>query len=266
MSHESKKKTKETPRKPAPVKVTDSDRWTKIRAKLPAPSLETKGERKDAPRELYAPLLRAIFPGDIRLRLKLHYGILIASNSASSKYFLFMGGAATLTVASVVSSGSEFTSLSNVFDECFVHSVKIQFQPHNVSSNGGFNSGSAFNVNTAAATIFGLQHNSAQYADGSSLWINACAGPHRVVNLGKPFTFTWHNIEKFDPHGPMGDQTTGGSTQSWLEMSNVSAKQGGTIGMGSPIVTGTAANNVYGLNMQFGYAVCSSDVSFRARY
>lgn len=195
-------------------------------------------------------------------------GQLIA-NSGLGKYLQFYSASSTLLWNSV-SSAAEFTTLDVLFDEFFIHSVCIHYIPHNrYSSNTSAStsaSGSPGDLNTCAAMCSCLMHNAAAYTDNSSAFANmSVARSHKLVDLGTRFNFRVPNIERFDPDGPIGDQTTATSTMGWCQIS-ASAKYGGTFQVSTPVPTAmTAAANTILASGVFGDLLVEFDISWRAR-
>jgi len=201
-------------------------------------------------------------------RFKLVTGSQVMSNSANAKYIQFLYGAGPSFTFSQISAAGEFSSLDQLFDEFFIHSVKVKYIPRNKFAGQyiGAVATTPVNVESCAATIFYLPHNAATFADSSALWYTAQNTFHsKLVDLGSPWTFNMPNPERFDLRGPLGDQTTAQSTMSWCQFS-ASAKYGGFASIVTPLPTAAAASQTaFVVNGTWGDAIYTFDVSVRAR-
>jgi hypothetical protein len=202
----------------------------------------------------------------LMVRVKLYLGAVATYNSTAAKYKVLLAGAAPLNIATIVSTGSEFASFNNLFDECFVHKVTAVFEPRN-KYGGGYVSVTSTNLETGLGVIYGNQHSANDYTDGSSTWVNAAASREaKVVNSAEKFEFTWTNIEKFDPKGPGSDQSSNINAQGWMECGRVSTNYGGAIGMAMAAVTAAVSAPGAFLNgTTFADVLFVSECSFRAR-
>jgi len=197
-------------------------------------------------------------------RTQLHYGGTVASNSSAGKYIQFIGGATTFA-PNTVSSAGEWTSFNSVFEEFFIHSMKIQYQPNNQFLQGYVN-GTSTNVQTSLAVISAYQHDQPTPSDAAQAYYQFMnASQTKVWNTGRPMSFTWRNIEKFDKNGPVGDATTATHTQTWMNMGDV-AKYGGYIIFATVYPTSASPSaGAYGQSVTWGDFVASYDISFRYR-
>jgi hypothetical protein len=187
----------------------------------------------------------------------------VYTNSSTGKYGLYFSGGQTWGVNNV-GNAAEFASLDAVFDEFFVHSMKVSFRPVNAVAGALINT-TATNLQTFPLTIYGLQHSAGNYGDSSSAHAAAMSAlQHKWVTSGEPFKFTWKNVEKFGWKEPLGDQTTASSTQTWC-MNLASSKYGGFIAAYSPFVTGTVSSTVLGTSVPLGVAIFQYHVAMRAR-
>jgi len=231
--------------------------------------VETKSEPPAALKNLLRDLLapRSGRSGMMyRGRISLN-GAIIA-NSGLGKYLQFWS-ASTSLLWNAVSTAAEFTTLDVLFDEFFIHSVHIRYYPRNVyqgNSASASSSGSPGDLNTCAAMCSCLMHNASAYTDNSSAFQNmSVARSHKLVHLGQRFSWRIKNIERFDPNGPLGDQTTATSTMSWCQIS-AAAKYGGLIQIATPVATAaSAAVTTLLASGQFGDFLMTFDISWRAR-
>jgi len=229
-----------------------------------------KSQAQDALKNLLRDLL-APRPGrrGFMYRGKIALAGQIIANSGLGKYLQFWSASSTLLWSSV-SSAAEFTTLDVLFDEFFIHSVRIHYIPHNRGSSNtsasSSSSGSPGDLNTCAAICSCLYHNAAPYGDTSGAFANmSVARTHKLVDLGTRFNFHCPNIERFDPSGPIGDQSTATSTMGWCQISAV-AKYGGTIQISTPVATANAAaTNTILAGGVFGDTLVEFDISWRAR-
>lgn len=229
---------------------------------------ELVDEKEDAPMKIK---LGALLTGlgtsrrGFYYRTKLHYQMNVQSNSAAGKYLLQLGGTNGAYLVNNVSNGGEWTSFNSVFEECFIHQMTVQFQPFNQFLGNYVNSTST-NIQTSGATIAAYQHNQGAATDAMATFYQLLNSQQsRHVNLGRPFSFSWRNIEKFSKDGPVGDATTAQNTQSWINMTDIS-KYGGYIVACLPLATNaTPAALNFGQNVYFGIATVSWDISFRYR-
>jgi len=222
---------------------------------------------------LKAILTRALVGGGTikmpRLRLYLYLGVGMSVNSVAGKYKQVINGLADYGISNV-SNSAEWASLGAIFDEFFVHSMTLNYHPINKYSASTTASttaaGSPGFINTLGCVIYGLQHNQQVYTDSSTCATAAMSSAlSRWVNLGDSFRFKWKNVERFDPDGTLGDQTTADSTQAWCSM-NAAPKYGGTVGFATFDASGASAGIGALLeNGQFGQAMLQWDISFRVR-
>lgn len=170
-----------------------------------------------------------------------------------------------------VGNASEFSVLDQLFDEFFIRSAALVYKPHNkysanseAASTGG--AGSPGAINTCAGTIVFLPHNSAVYANSSTAWVAMrSAEQSKVIDMGSPFTLVARNTEKFSWDGPLGDQTTSGTTMAWGNIAKV-AQYGGLFQTATAIPTAAAPGaTALTESGQFGDWLLEFDIAFRAR-
>lgn len=201
-------------------------------------------------------------------RTKLCYGSQIQVNSSPGKYKQFAtSSSVNMLWGGNLASTTEFGSLDQIFDEVFIHSVKIAFRSRNKYSGLYQVTGTAQDLATILAVIYFLPNNAADYADTTSTYISAAtAGQHKVVNLAENFVFHAFNPTRFDKAGMIGDQTTAQSTMGWCQFSSVGAKYGGFFGVSTPAQSGAAIGIPSLLeNAVFGDYVAYFDISVRSR-
>jgi hypothetical protein len=166
-----------------------------------------------------------------------------------------------------IASVYEWSSLAALFDECFVHSMIIKFQPFNITGVGpSLGGGAALVTVTGASTLAqGIQNCGmiiAGYfsATGSvSTAAGMTANPnHRIVHSAKAFTYSWRNNVRFDPHGISLDPLTSVGWNGWVFVASV-GEMGGFVQMRGINDVVLAAAAVLG-TFELMY-----DVSFRAR-
>jgi len=142
-----------------------------------------------------------------------------------------------------VSAYQEFSQLDSLYDETFIHYIEFHYIPRNSYQTAAYatQDGDFKNAGTCAATIAGLSHNATPYGDALSAWASMAAQTqHKIVDLGKRWTFRHTNIEKFAWDTPLGDQTTVVSTQGWCQNSLVGTNYGGFVQLATALNTGAA--------------------------
>jgi len=206
----------------------------------------------------------------LHYRNKIYQGCQIVVNSAAAKYLQFINGSSTKITWNQVGSASEFTSLDAIFDEFYIRSVTLRYIPRNhysaQSTASSSATGSPGDLNTCAATLVGLPHNGAAYADSSTAWVIMLAAQHKkFVDMGAPWIYKFANPEKFAWDGPLGDMATSNSTMMWCQNSNTSA-YGGLFQLATPAASGAAIGIGTLLeNGIFGDLIIEYDVCWRAR-
>jgi len=197
-------------------------------------------------------------------RTRLHYAVPLSTNSAAGKYLLFLNGGVQLQV-NLVSSGGEWTSFNSIFEEFFVHGMRMSYQPNNMNLPNYIDATST-NIQTCVMTVAGYQHSQGAPTDAAATFYQLLnASQSASKHLGKPWRFSWTNIEKFDKNGPVGDATTATHTQTWLNVGDVS-KYGGYVSASSYFATNAAASaSTFLVNKNFGVLQLEWDVSFRYR-
>lgn len=166
-------------------------------------------------------------------------------------------GAINVTVQNTgVTASTEWTSISTVFDEFFIHSMSLKYIPINqfLSPTGvtftAPMTGSLFCVNN--------YHAAPVYTTASSLVNNIT---HKMVGSGTPWTYTWTNNEKASG-GVVTNPSTSVplATQSWCltPTSNASLYLGHVQIMTANPLSGA-------LTVPIGEITIVWDITFRAR-
>jgi len=206
-------------------------------------------------------------PGGLQVRIKLALGSFIQTNSGLGKYQAFAyAGNKNLTFYNIAAA-AEFTSLDVLFDEVFIHSVRIVAKPRNKYSGTYVNGTNPTFASSGLATVYFLPHNSPDYADSSSAYFNAAvAAQHKIVSLAENWTFTARNPTRFSRGADIGDQTTSNSSMGWMQFGSVGTKYGGFIGVMLPLATAVSGTaSLYPESTFLADYVAYYDLSVRAR-
>jgi len=171
----------------------------------------------------------------------------------------------SITVGSLTSS-AEWTSIDALFDEVFVHSVEISYQPRNSGGGGASSAGVAGQLTNAApadTTACGvmsvsLYSGTGAYANANAFVANPTTRHHMST---RPWSHTWINNVKFDPNGLSLADVTGVSWQGWMRV-NSAANLGGMVQFRATgdTVIGDGTHSV-----TLGDFIVRWHVSFRAR-
>jgi len=198
-------------------------------------------DRGDAVKKLLIPMIpSARKPGGLQVRLRLANSGILSYNSAAVKYKQFLNGGVQQFFGGV-SSAAEFSSLDVLFDEVFIHSMHYVVKARNKYSGVYPAQGTATDYGAGMAVMYFLPNGAGDYTDNSGLVQNAaCSRQHKIVNLGEDWTFTAKNPTKFDPAGPIGDQSSTNSAMGWCLFSLVNSKYGGFCAIGTPVQTGAS--------------------------
>ncbi len=178
--------------------------------------------------------------------------------------------ATQLNVSSVVSS-VEWSVIDQLFDEIFIHSMTVNYQPHNLGGigvNGSAGTGARENVNTTSNTTSPLSVGliMASYFGNVGAPATAAAmtaNPNRkIAHSGSPWRYVWRNNVRYDPRGISLDPTSSAlGWTGWTEITNANLVGGFMyIRALADIVVGNASAAVF-----LGSYELSYDVSFRAR-
>lgn len=223
--------------------------------------------RTALPRALAAHMARG-GKGSI-FRTKLGSTSTVTINSTTGKYLQFMYGATYTTNAALFGVFAEFSSLSSIFDEVFLHHVTWHFEPVNMMSNNSTSSTTAAGqpgfLNTCGAVVYGHQHDEPAFSDSSATTQNMlCGDAHKVVNLAKTWTYKWTNIERYDRKGPATKDTA--VTQTWCNVITAPTVYGGAMSIATPFPSGTSASvSALLVNGIPGNLFVVADMSFRVR-
>jgi len=224
---------------------------------------EKKVDKEDSPR--LASLLRGMkMKGIARLRTKLHHGGTLLT-PATGKYqwqFSLTGGSpSTSLVPNDITNGGEWTSFNSVFEEFFVHAMEVKFEPFN-QNMAGYVSSTSTNAQTSGLTIAGYQHDQPAVTDANTNYYQMMnSDQHSIKHSGRPWTWTWRNIVKFDPRG-LANSATG--WQGWMNTGDAAA-YGGRVMASGQLVGGTAAGSVLSASANAGTVFISFDISWRFR-
>lgn len=235
--------------------------------KITRPSLprEEKKEDKGAgdclPSVLFG-IARSVFPKDRPFRTTLGLmGDVVTSASGIINLQL---------PVSNISSASEWSAVNSLFDEFYIHAMRISYEPYNL--NGTVGSGAVFqpvstvnttagiaNVQSAGLIVVGLQGPPAYYTAAAGM---SNAPHHLDAHTGRSWKFAWRNTNRFDPHGDTFSAAT--STNGWQGWSYIadSAQYGGTVQ--ARAINDQALNGANSAVHVGGYIV-RWDVSFRSR-
>jgi hypothetical protein len=174
----------------------------------------------------------------------------------------------TTTSLSTVVSTQEWSSVTALFDEVFVHAMHVRFFPVNDLGAGvGYGNGANItgNLNPVANTelvngpicMCSLFAGSPTYSSASALVQNSTLAVH---TSGKPWKYVWRNNTRFDPRGPDLSLASAGWS-GWIQVASAANLVGQiqyraltdpTFGPGSGINT-------------LGYFLTQYDCSFRSR-
>lgn len=225
---------------------------TSIVPSAPPSSSDEKAERKTAVPAPALRVMKSMSRGQRQIRLKLGYIGAITTSAT---------GVINASVnVSTINTTSEFASIGSLFDEFFVHSMRVDYVPFN-QFFGPCNLDAAPFISWSSGLIMGapLYHGAAAYLSASDMVNNVDARP---LNTGTPWTMTWKNNEKPDGGVVTSSSTsTPTATQSWCLTSLTSA--GLYTGFlqfrtSLPFSAFTAAKTL-------GQTVISYDITFRAK-
>jgi len=208
-------------------------------------------------------LLRGMFKADFPYRSRL---------SAAQDFATSAAGVVNLQYpVGNLSTTAEWTSIDALFDECFVHSLTMHFEPYNANIGSGYSSASGaalglMTSTTASATtatnagliVISLFGGSGYYSAAAGMSNNPTRAYH---HSSKPFAYTWRNNVKFQPHGIALTPPSSTYWQGWCQISSV-ANYGGNI---QARTTNDVALGDGGHVFHLGAIHWEWDVSFRSR-
>ncbi len=190
-----------------------------------------KSETKSEPDPVVSfKLLRSMFKIDHPYRTMVSVAALWGTNGS---------GVVNLQVpVSNISTAAEWTSIDALFDEFFVHSMKLRFFPANRNVSSGFATSTtaapqlltsttafpSYATNTGLV-LCSLFNGSGYYSGAAGMSNNPSKAFH---HSSEPFTYTWRNNVKFDPRGVGLTPPSGSYWQGWTLISSA-ANLGGNI-------------------------------------
>jgi hypothetical protein len=159
---------------------------------------------------------------------------------------------------STLGTTSEFTSLATIFDECFVHSMHVEYVPFN-QYIGPSNVDPVAYQSWSSGLIVGapLYHGAAAYTAASDMVNNV---DYKALNTGSHWTMDWKNNENTTT-AVSPSTSTPVATQSWCltAASNIALYTGLLQFRTSlPFSSFTSSKTL-------GQTVVTFDVSFRAK-
>jgi hypothetical protein len=160
---------------------------------------------------------------------------------------------------STIGAIPEFTSFTNIFDEFFVHSMTLTFEPVG-QYIGAQTFSSATQIVSTQLYWVSLFHGTSAYSAASPANAMLNNVTVKLSNSGRPFRYRWTNNE--DPNCGVSTVSTTSSpppTQSWCLTQNASV-YAGLVQIQAYSGVGPTSGNVL-----FGMAAVHWDVSFRAR-
>lgn len=171
-------------------------------------------------------LLRGLFKADHPYRTRIGLFANLATSAA--------GVLNSQLTVSGVGSASEWSSIDQLFDEVFIHSESVHYQPHNlpagpINASAASTSGPlqasgviANQINNSGAVICSLFNGASYYSSAMAMLSNPTV---RSFHLGKPMRYVWRNNVRFNPR----DVNVGAANyQGWTLVSQVS-NYGGTM-------------------------------------
>jgi len=117
-----------------------------------------------------------------------------------------------------ITSAAEWSSLAALFDEIFIDQVEFNWMPH---VPWAFDAGSvAVRPPTMGCTVLSLYSGASPF---TSMAASLSCSTAQVHHLGKPFRYTYHNVERMDPRGPCNSYSgTAIPTQGWCSTNSTS--------------------------------------------
>jgi hypothetical protein len=224
-------------------------------------SKDDEKEHEESNFKLALTLLKGImFKADKPYRCALAFGASLSTNSS---------GVLNTTIAnSSISTVAEWTAIDTLFDQFFIHSFKVRFNPRNiqgggigssatVSTIGPYASSSAVvsNATLVMAALFGA---SGTYGSAGVMLNNPNM---KLGHSAKSWTYTWRNNVRFDPHGISFNTAASDGWQGWTDIGATSTYAGFIqIRVLNDLAIGTTSAVV-----ALGDVAVLYDVSFRAR-
>lgn len=195
----------------------------------------------------------------------LHHGGTLQT-PANGKYqwswALTGSSASTSLVPNDVTNGGEWSSFNSVFEEAFIKRMVVKFEPYNQFLANYVNSTST-NLQTCGLTIAAYQHDQPAATDGNSNYYQFLNSTQsKVCSSGRPWVFTWKNIDKFSWSQLAG---TASGFQGWMNMSDMS-NYGGRVQIASQqLASTTPTSGALTVSTNAGTFYISFDVAMRYR-
>lgn len=218
--------------------------------------------------ELAVPLLknmaRIMFKPDHPYRTVVGGGSNISTNGTGVLNFVW--------AVNGIASTSEWSTIDQLFDEFFIHTMTFVYKPLNTMGGGMGTStattsggqppsitGSTGNIIlNAGIQIVSLFSNAASYSSANAMVPNPTM---KELHSGAPWKYVWRNNVRFDPRGISISGATTEAWQGWTLISGAS-NHGGSVqirSMSDVLFGDGAHSNV------LGHFTVKWDVSFRAR-
>jgi hypothetical protein len=236
---------------------------------------ETKEDKKECKELVATPgpdlglqgLAKMMFKADHPYRTKLGQNASLTTSAAGVLN-------ANFTVSGV-SSAQEWSIIDQLFDEVFIHSMELIFQPMNVVGAGagaysgtqasgaqcfpvasGSGSGTYFNTGIQIVALF---NGAGTYGSAQAMIPNPTL---KIAHCGHAWKYFWRNNVKFSPRGLNVGGASGLISQGWMTIANVATQYGGSVQIRtmSDDALGDGAHTITP-----GRIVQKWDCSFRAR-
>jgi len=112
---------------------------------------------------------------------------------------------------STIQSTPDFVALSGVFNEFFIKTCDVKYEPVSMY-NYPLTGIPSTSVSSLPLGVADLQHSQAAYTNLSNMTEN---WRYEHNNTGRPFRFRWQNVEKAKSTVTSADAVSGGFTQNW---------------------------------------------------
>jgi hypothetical protein len=151
-------------------------------------------------------------------------------------------GAINSTIAmSLVQSNPDFVALSGVFNEFFIKSATVKYEPNSMY-NYPLTGVVATSVSSLPVGCADLQHAQPAYTSITSATEN---WRYEHNNSGRPFVYGWQNSES--PNSTVTPDTSGVNTQSWCMVSNAANYTGNLQFISQPAPPALPVSQVLGV-------------------
>jgi hypothetical protein len=217
---------------------------------------DQKESKVEAPSEALAMLKGIVFKRDkpYRCILGVHNNVSTNASGVLNSQFT------VLSLSTVV----EWTTISALFDEVFVHSMRVKYFPVNITGVGP-QAATGIPTVTQAAGAQAIQNCGAiicAFFSNAGLLTSAAAlvaNPnHKTVHTAKTWQYTWRNNVRFDPHGIAMDPLTGIAWNGWTFVTAVGE-------MGGSIQLRAVNDPTLAISAVLGTFQLEFDCSFRSR-